>query len=254
VSKSKIPKTDYSEIAEHYDRVRPPPEDIWVSKIVEYGRITACKNVLDVGCGTGRYPLAMPTVRDSVFFALDSSIEMLKHAVAKDKFKRILWVGGDGQRLPFRDNFFDCIYMTLVIHHIENREMALKEIYRCLKNGGNCVIMTNSHSRIRKHVLSDFPGVLAIDLKRFSPIPLLKKNMVQIGFRDVHHHILTHDRGYVSAEEYLERVRNKYVSTLSLLSETEFQRGLEIFEERVKKKYGDRIRLTDRFVYVVGRK
>jgi ubiquinone/menaquinone biosynthesis C-methylase UbiE len=249
---SQISKTDYSKIAKHYDRVRPPPEDIWVSKVIAHGKVTANSMVLDVGCGTGRYPLAMQTFSDSVFCALDPSMEMLKQAVVKDKSKRVLWVGGDGQLLPFKDNLFDCIYMTLVVHHIENKEMALQEIHRCLKKGGNCVIMTNSHSRIRTHVISDFPGVLAIDLKRFPSIPLLKKVMKQTGFRNVHHHVLKHERGYVPTEVYLERVRNKYISTLTLLSEDEFQRGLEIFVERVRRKYGKQIKQVDRFIFIVG--
>jgi SAM-dependent methyltransferase len=254
VSKSGVPKTDYSAIARYYDRVRPTDVDLWLSKIVEYGRIEAKCAVLDVGCGTGRFPLGMSTSKDCVLCALEPSIEMLKQAVAKDKSKCILWVQGDGQHLPFKDDLFDCVYMTLVIHHIEDRNLALREIHRVLKNNGNCVIVTNSHSRIKKHVLRDFPRVAAIDLKRFPTIPSLKKTMTRVGFRDVHHHILRHERGYVSTDEYLERVRNKYISTLTLLSEDEFQTGLRIFEEKIKQKYGDQIKQIDRFVFVVGRK
>jgi len=254
VNTSGIPKTDYSEIAKYYDKVRPSLVDVWLPKIVEYGEIEANCAVLDVGCGTGRFPLSLSSVRSCMFCGLEPSIEMLRQAVAKDMSRHILWVRGDGQRSPFRENLFDCVYMTLVIHHIEDKEMALREIYRVLKKDGNCVIMTNSHSRIKKHVLRDFPGVLAIDLKRFPSIPWLKKIMTTVGFRDVHHHILRHDRGYISTSEYLERVRNKYVSTLTLLSEEEFQRGLRIFEKRVKRKYGDQIKQIDRFVFVVGQK
>jgi ubiquinone/menaquinone biosynthesis C-methylase UbiE len=254
VSKSRVPKTDYSAIAKYYDRVRPSDVDVWLSKIVEYGKIEAGYFVLDVGCGTGRFPLGMSTSKDCVLCGLEPSIEMLKQAVAKDKTKSILWVRGDGRHLPFKDDLFDCTYMTLVIHHIEDKELALREIHRVLKNDGNCVIVTNSHSRIKKHILRDFPKVMAMDLKRFPPIPTVKKIMKKVGFKNVHHHILRHDRGYVSTDEYLKRVRNKYISTLTLLSEDEFQRGLRIFEERVKQKYGDRIKQIDRFVFVVGRK
>jgi len=254
MNKSRITKSDYSQIAKYYDRVRPTPAGIWLSKIIEYGKIDANCTVLDMGCGTGRFPLSMSTMKDSMFCALEPSIEMLKQAIVKDKSRRILWVRGDGQRLPFRDDLFDCVYMTLVIHHIENKEMALREIHRVLKKGGRCVIMTNSHSRIKKHVLRDFPGVLAIDLKRFPSIPSLKKIIMMIGFRGVHHHVVQHDEGYVSTDEYLERFRNKYISTLTLLNEDAFQRGFNIFEERVRRKYGSQIRHISGFVFVVGRK
>jgi len=254
VKNSGVPKTDYSEIAKYYDKVRSTPVDLWESKIIEYGKFEANCTVLDIGCGTGRFPLSISTVKSCLFCALEPSIEMLRQAVVKDKLKRILWVQGDGQRLPFRDDFFDCVYMTFVIHHMEDKQMALREIHRVLKKDGNCVIMTNSHTRIRKHVLRDFPGALAIDLKRFPSIPSLKRIMTRVGFSDVNHHILRHERGYISTDEYLERVRNKYISTLTLLSEDEFQRGFKIFQNRIRRKYGDQIKQIDRFIFVVGQK
>lgn len=228
--------------------------DVLLSKIIEYGQIDSNCRVLDVGCGTGRFPLNIPTKKNLIICALEPSIEMLKQAVAKDKSRNILWVRGDGQELPFRDNVFNCIYMTLVIHHIENQEIALQEIYHALKKGGNCVIMTVSHSRIRKHIIHDFPGVMAIDLKRFPSIPLLKKTMTRIGFKDVHHHVVQCDEGYIPTDEYLERVTNKYISTLTLLSEEAFQRGLKIFQQRTQRKYGTQIRRILEFVFVVGQK
>jgi SAM-dependent methyltransferase len=249
-----VPKTDYSKIAEYYDKLRPILDDVWLSKIIEYGRINTNCAVLDIGCGTGRFPLAISTMKNSMVYALEPSLEMLKQAVAKDEARDIHWIQGDGQKLPFQNSSFDCVYMTLVIHHIEDKEMILREIHRTLKKDGNCVILTNSHSRIKKHVLRYFPGVLSIDLRRFPSIPSLKRIIKTVGFTEVHHHILLHDRGYISTDEYLERVRNKYISTLTLLSEDKFQKGFRIFQERVRRKYGNRIRQIDRFVFVVGLK
>jgi ubiquinone/menaquinone biosynthesis C-methylase UbiE len=254
VKKSRASKANYSQIAKYYDKVRPPPADILLSQIIEYGKIDANCAVLDIGCGTGRYPLGMSAIKNLMFCGLEPSIEMLKQAVAKDKSKRIFWVRGDGQRLPFPNSVFDCVYMTAVIHHIENKEMALREIHRVAKKGGKCVIMTFSHSGIKKHITHDFPGVVAIDLKRIPSVPLLKKMMTMIGFRDVHYHAVQLDEGYVPADEYLRRVRNKYMSTLTLLSEEDFQRGFKVFKGRVEKKYGNRIRKISWFVFIDGRK
>jgi ubiquinone/menaquinone biosynthesis C-methylase UbiE len=254
VKKSGVPKADYSRIAKYYDKVRPTPADILLSKIIEYGKIDANCAILDVGCGTGQYPLGISAMKNLTFCALEPSIEMLKHAVVRDRSKRILWVRGDGQRLPFQDSLFDCVYMTAVIHHIENKEMTLREIFRVAKEGGKCVIMTFSHSRIKKHITHDFPGVVAIDLKRVPSVPSLKKTMTIIGFRDVHYHVVQLDEGYVYTDEYLRRVGNKYMSTLTLISEEDFQKGFKIFKERVEKKYGNRIRKISWFVFIDGRK
>jgi SAM-dependent methyltransferase len=254
VKKSSAPKADYSQIAKYYDTVRPTPADILLSKIIEYGKINANCAVLDIGCGTGRFSLSISVIKNLMFCALEPSIEMLRQAVVKDKSKRILWVRGDGQRLPFQDSLFDCVYMTAVIHHIENRKMALREIYRVSKKGRKCVIMTFSHSGIKKHITHDFPGVVAIDLKRIPSIPSLKKMMTMTGFRDVHYHAVQLDEGYISTDEYLRRVRNKYMSTLTLLSKDDFQRGFKIFKEKVKRKYGGQIRRVSWFVFIEGQK
>jgi ubiquinone/menaquinone biosynthesis C-methylase UbiE len=254
VKKPGVPKADYSQIAKYYDKVRPAPADILLSKIIEYGKIDANCAVLDIGCGTGRYPLSISAMKNLTFCALEPSIEMLKQAVAKDKSKCILWVRGDGQRLPFQDGLFDCVYITAVIHHIENKEVALREIYRVTKKDGKCVIMTFSHSRIKKHITHYFPGVVAIDLKRVPSVLSLKKMMTTMGFRNVHYHAVQVDEGYVFTEEYLRRVRNKYMSTLTLLSEEDFQRGFKIFKERVENKYGNQIRKISWFVFIDGLK
>jgi len=249
-----VSKTDYSRIAGYYDRVRPQPADVWVSRIIEHGEIRENSWVLDVGCGTGRFPLNIMQSKKPLICALEPSVEMLKQAVTKDESKAIFWVRGDGQRLPFRDGFFDCVYMTLVIHHVENKEAVLREIYRALKIGGNCVIMTTSHFRIRRRVLRFFPGVVSIDVKRFPSIPRLKSMMAKVGFGKVHHRVVKYVEDPLSTDEYLERVRKKYISTLTLLSEGESEEGLKVFEKRVREKYGKQLTRVMGFDFVVGKK
>ena len=193
----RVSKTDYSRIADYYDRVRPPPAEIWISKIIQYGEIRDVSYVLDVGCGTGRFPLGIKASKKALICCLEPNIAMLKKAVEKDEPKGIWWVQGDGQKLPFRDTIFDCVYMTLVIHHIEDKELALQEIRRTLKKDGNCLIMTTSHYRMKKGILRYFPGVVAIDQKRIPSIPYLRGLMVRTGFRNVHYHAVKHDEGFL---------------------------------------------------------
>jgi SAM-dependent methyltransferase len=254
MSRPTIPKTDYSEIARYYDSVRLVPTEGLLSRIIQYGKIDRSSAVLDIGCGTGRFTLGIASAKPFRLFALEPSIEMLKQAASKEDPKRIFWVQGDGQYLPFRDGFLDCVYMTSVIHHIENKKMALQEIHRVLKRGGSCVIMTYSHSGIRKQAIHDFPGVTAIDLRRIPSVLWVKDIMGALGFRDVSYHVIKHDEGYTSVDEYLERVRKKYLSTLTLLNEDAFQRGLDVFEKRLRRKYGDQMKKISRFVIIAGQK
>jgi len=250
--KSIIPKTDYSRIAGHFDRVRTEP-GMLIPLITRYGRINSSSTVLDVGCGTGRFLVNLLSVTKCLLFGLEPSLEMLREAVLKDSSKNITWIQGDGQELPFSNEVFDCVYLTFVLHHIERKELALQEIYRVLKKGGKCVILTTSHAQIRKHVLNDFPGVTAIDLKRLPSILCIRRSMMKTSFKAIHHHVF-HRPEDTSTERYLERVRNKYISTLTLFSEEEFQKRFKVFQERVHLKYGDKIERISGFVFVEARK
>lgn len=254
MSHTSVSVTDYSRIADYYDKVRPLPADMWISKMIEHGEIRENGWVLDIGCGTGRYPLSISASTKALFCCLEISLAMLKKAVSKDKSRKILWVQGDGQKLPFRDNFFDSVYMTLVIHHIEDKKTVLGEIYRTLKKGGNCVIMTTSHYRIRRHILHLFPRVVSIDLKRFPSIPYLKSAMAKTGFGNIHHHALKYIEDTTSTNEYFKRVRKKYISTLTLLTEEEFEKGIKVFKKKVREKYGKQITRIIGFDFVIGKK
>ncbi|MFQ6086836.1 MAG: hypothetical protein ACE5OV_02335 [Candidatus Bathyarchaeia archaeon] len=112
--------------------------------------------------------------------------------------------------------------------------------------------MTHSHYRIKRHYLRNFPGITAIDLKRFPSIPFLKTLMEKIGFKNVHSHLAQHDEGYITTAEILEKVKNKFISTLTLLSEEQFQKGFHVFKERIGRKHGKRMRRISRFNFVVG--
>jgi ubiquinone/menaquinone biosynthesis C-methylase UbiE len=178
---------------------------------------------------------------------------MLREALLKDSSKSIVWIRGGGQRLPFPNEIFDCVYMTFVLHHIERKDLALQEIYRVLKKGGRCVVMTTSHSQIKRHVLNDFPGVTAIDLKRIPSVPSIKKSMSSISFKNIHYHVF-HRFESTPTHKYLERVRNKYASTLTLFSDEEFQRRFKVFQQRVQTKYGNQMKRVSGFIFVAARK
>ena len=248
-----VEKTDYSKIAERYDKVRSPPSDDIVSKIIDFGKILDWCSVLDVGCGTGRYPLSINNQKNCVTCALDPSAEMLRSATQKDESNDVMWVRGDGQYLPFRRETFDCVYMTMVIQHINDKKKAIHDIHSVLRSGGRFVIFTGSHARLRKQALSDFRGVVEIDMKRFPTIPYLRKTMRDAGYSDIHHYPIECNK-YQQIDEFLEKVRSKYVSTLTLLSDDVFQRRYKVFEAKVRRKYNSQVLVFTGNDFVVGEK
>lgn len=249
-----MPKTNYSDIAEYYDEARPEPANTWIEWIGTLGVLRPGARVLDLGCGTGRFALKTQERHGCEMFGLDSSVEMLAKAAAKDRSGVVRWIAGDAHSPPFRRGSFDSVYMTMVVHHLERLESALRETHNLLSPGGRCLVLTTSHSAIRSHILRYFPGVVAIDLKRFPSIPSLKRAMMRAGFKNVSSRLVRHQEDEVPVERYLDMVRRKYISTFELMDESHFQTGLGVFEDRLRKLYGDKMRRVLMLTFVVGEK
>ena len=110
-----------------------------------------------------------------------------------------------------------------------------------LREDGRLVIMTKSHGQIRRSVMADFPKTRQIDLARFPSIPMLKHMLWSVGFRKTRYHVASGGEVKVSVEDELDRTRKKFISTLTLVSEEDFREGLEIFEKRLRDKWGEEI-------------
>jgi ubiquinone/menaquinone biosynthesis C-methylase UbiE len=263
-----VRKTDYSSIASYYDEARPEPAEIWIRTIVDLAGITPDSSVLDVGCGTGRFAVRVRRYHKGASYGIDSSVEMLKRAAARQTastragaraatgraHRPIRWLAGDAHSLPLKSCSVDRAYMTMVIHHIERPGAALREIRRVLGPGGRLLILTSSHSSIRAHVLRHFPGVVATDLKRFPTIPTLKAAMRRAGFKNVRSRLVRYHEKEIPVEKYLRMVENKYISTFTVMDDRKFDRGLKAFEKKLAGVYGKTMSRTLAFTFVSGDK
>lgn len=252
-----MPRCNYSQIAPFYDRYRdisPFSLRQWLSKIVELGMIAPGARVLDIGCGTGRLTIPLRQMTQAEIYGLDLSSEMLEQAKSKKGADAIYWVLGDAQALPFPEEFFDCTFMCLVLHHIEDKRQAIEEMYRVLKPGGRSLIWTVSHQQIKDFLLNEFfPSLQELDLKRFPSISTIKALMGTASYSNIREETVIWQE-QIATSRYIEKVRNKYISTLSLLSEEEFSEGLEKLEKSLPQRYGQRMSRSHLFTAVVGEK
>lgn len=110
-----------------------------------------CGSVLDIGCGNGmvtNFIIAQPHINKDRVVGLNLSKRELKYANkwgTKSKF-----VCGICEKLPFKDETFDCIVCGEIIEHIVNPENLLSECKRVLKNG--TLILTTPHIEKQWHV------------------------------------------------------------------------------------------------------
>jgi len=102
------------------------------------------KNILDLGCGTGRYSILLAKKGANVT-AVDFSREMLNIAKNKAKNQRlkINFKQVDlKNNFPFKKEEFDIILVMLLLGHFKHPGYLLKKISKSLRLGGICIIST----------------------------------------------------------------------------------------------------------------
>jgi len=185
-------------------------------------------------------------------YGLDLSAEMLEQAKQKEGAEAVHWILGDAQALPFPDRSFDFTFMCLVFHHIGDKARAIEEMYRVLKPGGRSLIWTSPHRQIKDSLLNEFfPSLPKIDLARFPAISAIEDLMESKGFTDIRAEVVAF-RERTSTHDYIERVRNRYISTLRLIDEEEFAAGMEKLERSLPQRYGRMMTRRNRFTIIVG--
>lgn len=107
------------------------------------------KSFLDLGCGLGRHTVLFAS-NDFKTYGFDISEddltrtkEWLDSLNLKADLKK-----GDMIHLPYKDNSFDCILCRNVISHqdTEGVKQIIKELYRVLKDNGECYLTLGSKS------------------------------------------------------------------------------------------------------------
>jgi ubiquinone/menaquinone biosynthesis C-methylase UbiE len=179
--------------------------------------------VLEVGCGTGNYILALERLTEARCWGLDPSGGMLAEAQARPGGIRFQIGGAEG--LDFPAGFFNVVFSVDVIHHVGDRLAYFQEAYRVLKVGGAVCTVTDSEwiIRNRQPLAVYFPETIEVELDRYPGIDQLQDLMKQAGFDETSQELV--EFRYELAE--MQAYRDKAFSALHLIPEEAFQRGIE---------------------------
>jgi len=115
-----------------------------VVRILQQRKKKPNESVLDAGCGTGNFALALAQAGFQVV-GIDFAEGMLKQAKAKlttDLNKNLIFEQSDlNTPLHFSDNKFDHIININVLQTIRNPKFTLNEFHRVSKPGGTLVLL-----------------------------------------------------------------------------------------------------------------
>ena len=102
----------------------------------------AGKEVLDMGCGSGRHSIALAMAGAQRVTAVD--LQKTSYAAARKLCREyrlpVEFREGDVLELPFDDKYFDFVFCNGVLHHTSSIEKGLQELYRVLKKDGRAFV------------------------------------------------------------------------------------------------------------------
>ena len=154
-------------------------------------------------------------------------------SVAKERLPALNFSIGKAEKLEFNADCFDLVFTVDVIHHIVDLSSYFREACRVLKRGGRVCTVTDSEwiIRTRKPLSSYFPETVAAELKRYPPISRIGRLMRDNGFSEIKEAMVEFPYDLTDMSGY----RTKVFSSLRLVSEEAFHRGLHRMEEDLAK-------------------
>ena len=184
---------------------------------------------VDVGAGTGRFASLVATALDRPVLAVEPSRQMVAQREGAGD-PRIRWVVGRAEALPLRAGSADLVLLSMVYHHLGDPPAAVAEMRRVLRPGGWVLVRTATQEMLGDiEWLRHFPEALALDRARMPSRAALADTFRDAGLilasRATVLHPFAADR-----DDYLRKIARRGLSTLQMVSDEAFARGLRRLE------------------------
>lgn len=102
------------------------------------------KNVIDLGCGDGRWSEYLASLNAKNIYSIDLSEDMIKRTTKRlNSIENTHIIHADMQNLPLKDASIDVGLSTFSMMYFKDLKKVIDEISRVLKNNGTLYIATN---------------------------------------------------------------------------------------------------------------
>ncbi|TKJ42389.1 hypothetical protein CEE37_01530 [candidate division LCP-89 bacterium B3_LCP] len=201
-------------------------------------------SLLDIGCGNASQT---EFFAQHVDYAIGIDLQHHRLAEFHDELDRsnaenITLIGGSAQRLPFRDETFDCITCFEMLEHVPDQAKVLNEIHRVLKPEGRIILSVPHRWWIFETHGADLPLLPWNRVPFFSWLPKkihdawarariyteseIRKIIGESGFKEVQAKLLTAPMDVVKNERLQQLLRKTIfrgdTTTIPFLSSTIF--------------------------------
>jgi len=217
----------YDAMAPNYAAARaltPATADLWAGVIESILPRTRPATLLDLGCGTGRFASLIAERFDVHVVGFDASVGMLQVAASQRQLINLNYGVGRAESVPLANASCDVVWMSQMIHHVEDREACAREVRRVVRPTGTVAIRGGFGDRLDSFptIFRFFPGARRIGEQITSLREIIalfrEAGFYVVSFRSIPQQTCANLR------EFAERTRGRADSTLALLSDVEFER------------------------------
>tara|TARA_B100000029_G_C17431823_1_gene908159 strand:- start:257 stop:1015 length:759 start_codon:yes stop_codon:yes gene_type:complete len=221
LEKTKLVKSVFSSVVDQYDLMNDLMSfglhRIWKNIAITQSGVRKGHKVLDVAAGSGDLTkrLIERVGEGGRVVSVDISQPMLakgmRQMVDKGYIKNVDYTLCNAEKLPFKDQYFDCVSIGFGLRNISRISSSLRSMFRVLKPGGRILILEFSEPssktlkqiydqysfsiipRLGRAVASDEESYryLVESIRRHPNQDKLKNMMKDVGFEDVTYTNLT---------------------------------------------------------------
>ena len=230
---------DRTAMPEVYDTGRTHAPGVmahWLAAIESHVPRGGIEQLVDLGCGTGRFTGTLAGLYGAKAIGIDPSTKMLAAARAKPWPEGVRFERGAAEAVPLADACCDLVFMSMVFHHIGDRDAAARECRRLCRAPGYLAIRQPSREQIGAYpYLPYFPGVEAIARARLPTRRTVHDTFTKAGFTPIARIAVAHQLA-TSWAGYVEKLSHRADSFLASIPDDEFSAGLAQMRREIPQR------------------
>ena len=219
---------DATAIPAAYDRGRthgPEFLDLWMQTVERHLASRRPSNIVDLGCGTGRFSCALATWFGTTVIGVDPSRKMLEQAAGKSH-TGVRYVRGSGEAVALADGACDLVFMSMVFHHFSDPGAVARECRRVLRDGRIVFVRAGTVERIPAYPYVEFiPGTKPLLYARLNSARDIVNAFEVAGFSKVAMEVVVQQIA-PTYDAYADKLAAGGDSILASLNERELEEGL----------------------------
>lgn len=219
---------DATSVANRYDSGRELPRDVmlrWQDAIRGVAPLPPGSNAADVGCGTGRFSSCLADAIDGRVIGFDRSIKMLARA-RRRRSRRVFFCGAEAGSLPLPEGSLGMIFLSNVVHHLDDLREVARSLRPLLVPGGFIVVRNYVREELRSlPYMRYFPEALRLAEDTTPSREELTQSFASAGFRLEAARTIEQPAAS-STREYAEKIELRVYSDLVEISDECFRSGL----------------------------